>query len=478
MELNTTAEKNTVELFEKWAGENALKIEKLPPSGSYREYYRISGNAKTAIGAYNTDRKENIAFTEFTKHFMQLKFNVPQLYAENLDKNVYLLEDLGDTTLFVRIKQIRQMNVQFSAELLEIYKNTLRELPKFQIEGAKKLNFDLCYPRHSFDRQSMSWDCNYFKYYFLKLAKIPFDEQTLEDDFQTLIDYLLQAKHEYFLYRDCQSSNIMLHNDKTYFIDYQGGRKGALQYDIASLLYDAKADVPQDIRNQLLDFYISEIQKYEKIDASEFKNYFYGYVIIRIMQAMGAYGFRGFYEKKTQFLQSIPYALKNLEWLVNNVKLDVEIPTLWKVLNHLVTSEELKKFGRKTLTVTINSFSYKKGIPEDTSGNGGGFVFDCRVLPNPGRYEEYKSNSGKDKVVKDFFTRKEVVDEYLTQVKHLAEMGVDNYLNRKFSNIMFNFGCTGGQHRSVFCSETLAKHLQNKYDINIVLTHTEENNWM
>jgi len=468
----------TVELFETWAGEKAISIEKLPPSGSYREYYRISSANKTAIGAYNIDAKENVAFTEFTKHFKSKNLNVPALYDTDLKNNVYLLEDLGDTTLFAKIKQIRQMNVHFPFELIEIYKNTLSELPKFQVLGREGLDFDLCYPRHSFDRQSMLWDCNYFKYYFLKLAKIPFDEQHLEDDFQRLIDYLLQADSNYFLYRDCQSSNIMLHNNKTYFIDYQGGRKGALQYDIASLLYDAKADVPQEIRTELLDFYISELQKYTQVDKEQFKNFFYGYVIIRIMQAMGAYGFRGLYEKKTQFLQSIPYALKNVEWLLQNITLQIPVSELWNVLHRLVESEELQKYGRKSLTLTINSFSYKKGIPKDNSGNGGGFVFDCRGLPNPGRYERYKSLSGKDESVRQFLQNEPIVDEFIGHIKKICEMSVDNYMNRKFANLMINFGCTGGQHRSVYCAEMISNYLSEKYDINLVLTHTEEGNWM
>ncbi|MCD6440906.1 MAG: phosphotransferase [Candidatus Marinimicrobia bacterium] len=472
MELHT--EQELIRLFEDWSGENVVTIQPLPPSGSYREYYRIKGTTRTAIGAYNSDKKENRAFTEFTKHFHSLGLNVPALYRENPEENIYLVEDLGDTTLYTYINQNRS-GKSYPDRLIDIYKSVIEQLPKFQINAGKDLNYSLCYPRSRFDKRSMMWDLNYFKYYFLKLAQIPFDEQDLEEDFQTFTDYLLQAGTDYFLYRDFQSRNVMLKDGKPYFIDYQGGRRGALQYDLASLLYDSKADMPVEVRKILLEHYISIVSKEINIQPEEFTRYFYGYVLIRIMQAMGSYGFRGFYEKKEHFLQSIPYALANLTTILENVQLPIEIPALWDALQKVVRSKRLQKIStnQKPLTITVNSFSYKRGIPIDVSGHGGGFVFDCRAIHNPGRYEEFAGFTGKDKPVINFLDREKDIKPFLTNVYSLIDQSVEKYLQRNFTNLMVSFGCTGGQHRSVYCAEALAKHLKNKFNIRLVLRHLE-----
>ena len=372
------------DLFHRWCGENVVSITKLPASGSPREYYRIKGTNSSAIGAINLDQEENKAFIAFSKHFHSLGLAVPEIYLVDLENHAYLQEDLGDMTLFDFIFQLRD-NGNFPEALKEVYKKVLTELQKFQITGAKNLDFTVCYPRASFDRQSMQWDLSYFKYYFLKLAGIPFNEQLLENDYNTLIEYLLAQDNNYFLYRDFQSKNVMLRKDKPFFIDYQGGRKGALQYDVASLLYDSKADIPPAIREELLEHYITGLSDYPEVDATQFRESYYAYVLIRIMQAMGAFGFRGFYEKKTHFLQSIPYALNDLKWILEHVKFSIEIPTLLKVYKDLLKAPKLKRFKDKgsrkpTLTVNVNSFSYKHGIPEDSDGHGGGNVFDCRAI--------------------------------------------------------------------------------------------------
>lgn len=464
------------EIFENWSNEKAQSINQLPTSGSSREYYRISGNKKTVIGAINDNREENVAFLKFSKHFKNKGLAVPEIYSEDLDNNIYLEEDLGNKTLFNYLFEVRN-NGDFPDELISVYKKVLDELLKFQIE-AKDLDYSYCYPRASFDKQSMHWDLSYFKYYFLKLADIPFNEQKLEDDFNTFINYLLSENCDYFLYRDFQSRNIMLKDSKVYFIDYQGGRKGALQYDIASLLYDSKADLPQPIREKLFAYYIAKLKKYQEVDEGKFKQYYYGYVLIRIMQAMGAYGFRGFYEKKKHFLQSIPYALKNLNWILNNTELPIKIPDMLDVLQSLTTSENLKKFEPKKkhkspLTVSINSFSYKNGIPEDRTGHGGGYVFDCRVLHNPGKYKVYKELTGKDQPVIDFFNKEEDINDFLENVFSLVDMTIERYEDRNFTNLMISFGCTGGQHRSVYSAEQLKEHLQEKYAVQMVLWHRE-----
>ncbi|MGE5447552.1 MAG: phosphotransferase, partial [Bacteroidales bacterium] len=301
----------------------------------------------------------------------------------------------------------------------------------------------------------------------------------LEDDFMLFSDYLLAADNNYFLYRDFQSRNIMLKDGKVYFIDYQGGRKGALQYDLASLLYDAKANIPEEERAELLEFYLQELAKYKTVDREKFISLFDGYVLIRIMQAMGAYGFRGFFEKKKHFLKSIPFALKNLQILLKKSTIEVKLPELMKVLREVSQSEYLKSLGeskKSRLTVTIKSFSYKKGIPVDTSGNGGGFVFDCRAVHNPGRYAEYKQSTGKDKDVIQFLEEKSAMAEFMNPVISLVSQSVEVYMERGFTSLSVSFGCTGGQHRSVYAAEKLAQYLTNKYPVTVVLQHIEQEN--
>jgi aminoglycoside/choline kinase family phosphotransferase len=465
------------DLFHRWCGERIKSITKLPASGSPREYYRINGTSRTAIGAINLDREENEAFLEFSSHFHSLGLAVPEIYLTDLDNNAYLQEDLGDITLFDYVFQLRD-NGNFPEALTEVYKKVLSELQKFQINGAKDLNYSVCYPRASFDRQSMQWDLSYFKYYFLKLAGIPFNEQLLENDYNTLIEYLLAQDNNYFLYRDFQSKNVMLRDGLPYFIDYQGGRKGALQYDVASLLYDSKADIPAEIREELLEHYIAGLANYPQVDASKFRESYFAYVLIRIMQAMGAYGFRGFYEKKTHFLQSIPYALNDLEWILNNVAFDIEIPTLLQVYEELLKAPKLKRFKDKgyrksTLTVNINSFSYKHGIPEDPSGHGGGYVFDCRVMTNPHHEDQLKDLNGKDKPVIEFLDQQSDVNEFLSSSFALVDMSVDKYEDRNFARLRVSYGCTGGQHRSVYCAERLAEHLRESQNVRVTLWHRE-----
>lgn len=464
-------------LFESWCFESPEKITPLAKSGSDRHYFRIISKNNCALGVFNPDARENLAFIEFSKHFKSKNICVPTIYAEDIGNNAYLIEDLGDMTLFNFLTEERKKSKgEFSQPLMDIYKKVIGELPKIQIYAGEGLNYSLCYPRSDFDKQSMMWDLNYFKYYFLKLGGILFDEQALEDDFQKFTDYLLTADKKYFLFRDFQSRNIMIKDEKIYFIDYQGGRRGALQYDLASLLYDAKADIPDEIRIQLLNFYINKLQNYIKTDSKTFKEYFYGFVIIRILQALGAYGFRGFYEKKAHFLASIPYALDNLKSLLEKPDLKFDFPTLKSVLNAVANSERLRSLAAKSnnLTILINSFSFKRGIPVDETGHGGGFVFDCRALPNPGRYEQYKTLTGKDLSVIDFLKKEESVDQFFSHIEFIVSQSVDNYLARGFDYLTVNFGCTGGQHRSVYLAEKLAAKLKDKYNLNLVLRHREQ----
>lgn len=464
-----------IRLYEKHFKEEMTAFQLLPASGSYREYCRIQSANHQAIGAYNADVQENKAFLSFSKHFLSQHILVPEIYAENDEQTCYIQEDLGNLTLFDYLSKTRERE-EFSDRIVQVYKKVLTELPKIQIVAGQGIDYSKCYPRAAFDKQSMMWDLNYFKYYFLKLAKIPFDEQALEDDFQTFTDYLLKAPSDYFLYRDFQSRNIMLRDNKVAFIDYQGGRKGPLQYDLASLLYDAKADIPQDVRNELLEYYLDELESYQPTDRKEFKSYFSGYVLIRIMQAMGAYGFRGFYEKKEHFLKSIPFALSNLTYILANHTIPVELNELFKVLTAVSESDYLREIGRQEseLTIRVCSFSYKKGLPEDPSGNGGGYLFDCRAIHNPGRYDEYKQLTGKDEPVIRFLEERSEMAEFLKHSFALIDQSVSTYIKRGFTNLSVGFGCTGGQHRSVYAAEQMAKHLKNKFKVNVVLSHREQ----
>jgi len=473
--LKNSDKNEIIQLFENHFNEKVTSFKMLPPSGSYREYCRLKNEKRTVIGAFNADVKENTAFITFTNHFRSKELPVPEIYAVSSDLKKYLLEDLGDITLFDFLSGIRESE-GFSENIIAEYRKVLQVLPRIQVVAGSDLDYSVCYPRAAFDKQSMMWDLNYFKYYFLKLAKIPFDEQALEDDFQAFSDDLLTADSDFFMYRDFQSRNVMLKNNEVHFIDYQGGRRGALQYDLASLLYDGKADIPPQLRLRLFGFYLDELKKYMPVNEKEFTDYFRGFVLIRIMQAMGAYGFRGFYEKKEHFLKSIPYALKNLEFLLEDLDLPVETIELTKILNMLTHSESLKEIGhvKSNLTVRITSFSYKKGIPRDPSGNGGGFVFDCRAIHNPGRYPEFKNLTGKDLEVQQFLEKKSEIGIFLDAVKTLVDQTVKTYLERSFSHLSVNFGCTGGQHRSVYSAEKLAEHLKNNFPVNVVLIHREQ----
>jgi aminoglycoside/choline kinase family phosphotransferase len=442
--------------------------------GSGRIIVRLGAGEQSAVGILHSVREENRAFLEFSRHFRKCGLAVPEIYAEDLGQGAYLEEDLGDTTLFEFLSEHRQGAV-LDAEAIEAYRKAVAELPRFQVVAGKDLNYKVCYPRGSFDRQSINWDLNYFKYYFLRLAGIPFNEQALEDDFGRLTRFLLTAPHDYFLYRDFQSRNIMLHGGKPWFLDYQGGRKGALQYDIASLLFDGKADLPPAVRQELLDYYLDCLTHYIDFDREAFLHLYYAYVYVRILQALGAYGFRGFYERKAHFLQSVPYALKNLEWLGENVRLPIALPALLDALAGMAKSEKLQGLGHteEALTVRVFSFSFHKQMPTDESGNGGGFVFDARSLPNPGREEQYKKLTGKDEPVIDFLNSKEPVHAFYANAETMVDSAVANYLQRGFANLMVSFGCTGGQHRSVFLAEQLARHLRATKGVNVVLRHVE-----
>ena len=443
--------------------------------GSGRAIVRLTGGGFSAIGIVHSVREENLAFLEFSRHFRRHGLPVPEIYAEDLSAGAYLEEDLGDTTLF-EFLGLHRTGEAIAPEVMEAYRNVVAVLPRFQVEAGRDLNYKVCYPRSSFDRQSIAWDLNYFKYYFLRLAGVPFNEQALEDDFSLLTKFLLNADRDYFLNRDFQSRNVMLRSGQPFFLDYQGGRKGALQYDIASLLFDGKADLPPRMRQELLDYYLECLGGHIKVDREAFMEHYYAYVYVRILQALGAYGFRGFYERKAHFLQSVPYALKNLCWLASHVKLPIALPALMEALDGIAASEKLQGLdsSAEALTVRIFSFSFHREMPSDESGNGGGFVFDTRSLPNPGREEQFRSMTGMDAAVIDYLNREASVHQYLAHVLSLVDASVNEYRRRGFKNLMVSFGCTGGQHRSVYLAEQLAKHLRDTSGVDVVVRHIEQ----
>jgi aminoglycoside/choline kinase family phosphotransferase len=463
--------------------------------GSGRVIIRVAAGQRSAIGILYDVREENVAFLEFSRHFRRHDLPVPEIYGDDLRHGAYLEQDLGNTTLFEFLVANRA-GENIAPVAVDAYKNVVQMLPRFQVEAGRDLNYKVCYPRSSFDRQSITWDLNYFKYYFLRLAGIPFSEQALENDFSRLTKFLLSAPRDYFLYRDYQSRNVMLLDGQPFFLDYQGGRKGALHYDIASLLYDAKADLPPALRQKLLDHYIEALKGHLEIERDAFMHHYYAFVYVRIMQALGAYGFRGFYERKPHFLQSVPYALRNLCWLLEHATLPIALPALTGAFKNIVISEKLQALpsvgetrsapvarapaetkpavAAENLVVRIFSFSFHRGgAPKDETGHGGGFVFDVRSLPNPGREERFKTLTGKDTPVIDYLRQHASVGEYLKNAESLVDASIRNYQSRGFKSLTASFGCTGGQHRSVYLAEQLASHLRGRAGVEVVVRHIE-----
>ena len=458
----------------RWAGKHPDQLAKLPLSGSVRKYFRIRVSGTTIIGVYSDNPAENRAFLSFTKHFRDKGLNVPEILFEDLNNNVYLLEDLGDILLYDEVIS-RKKDTPIPGRLKRLYQKTLDHLVRFQVDGFDGLDLSVCVPRPAFDKQSVMWDLHYFKYYVLKLFNIPFDEQALEDEFNKLADYLTDQEYNFFLYRDFQSRNILVHKEDLYFVDYQGGRRGPLQYDLASILFEAKTDLPPEVREELLDYYTGLISSRLQINGELFKGDYYHFVFVRILQALAAYGLRGYVENKALFLESYPYALRNLEWLLSANLLSLSLPETLGSLRKVLELKELRGYSRdeSKLQISINSFSYKKGIPKDMSGHGGGFVFDCRALPNPYRSEDLRNLTGRDDPVIQFMDDKVEVNDFMEHVCSVIGQAVSNYRSRGFNSLMVSFGCTGGQHRSVYCADRLARFIWKKHGVETQVVHRE-----
>lgn len=468
-------------LFANYSSERIDRIEKLPQSGSSRQYFRIFSGGKSYIATYNLNEKENNTFVAFSLHFKKLNLPVPAIYAVSDDSLLYLQEDLGTRSLLDILEEKGPCD-----EVFGLFKKALTQLAKLQIAGHKNFDYNLCLTAREFGKQAIQSDLLYFKYYFLDTLGFPYDKQALLNEFEALSIFLTQTKYKYFMFRDFQSRNIMVKNEEVFFIDYQGGMNGALQYDVASLLWQAKAGLSDEWKSSLLDYYIGEVNVLLKtpIDKESFNSQYKGYVLIRLLQVLGAYGFRGLFERKAHFLTSIPFALNNLKWFVENRSIGIDLPEFEKILHHLVNEKIVQRFtpvkaeDNTPLIVEVNSFSYRKGIPKDETANGGGFVFDCRGILNPGRVEEYKKLSGLDKPVQDFLEQRTEMNKYLNSVFDLIDISVENYIGRGFENLQINFGCTGGQHRSVYAAMQTARHLRNKYNVNVMLHHTNKENWV
>lgn len=506
------------ELYRQWSGVVPAHVEQLAGAGSNRVYYRLTAPADSAlsiprevIGCVGTSRDENRAFIALSRHFSEKKLPVPEIFAVSDDESRYLQTDLGATSLFDALKKGREDGGQYNETEIQLLETTIRLLPRLQIIGAEGLDWSVCYPQPSFDEQNVMFDLNYFKYCFLKATEIDFHELKLEGDFRQMAADLTTRKESDdwgFMYRDFQARNVMLpsslslpfHSSFTslpvpYFIDFQGGRRGPIYYDLASFLWQASARYSDELRRHLLDVYYEELKQNKKVPArEEFDLQLSLFVLFRTLQVLGAYGFRGYFERKQHFIASIPPAKENLRKLLKNSTVCDAYPYLKTVLLQLcdegeTTCETISKSSeptieaipkpteapeKKPLVVRVFSFSYKKGIPDDESGNGGGYVFDCRSTHNPGRYEPYKQLTGLDEPVIRFLEDDGEITTFLESVYKLADTHVERYLERGFTSLMFSFGCTGGQHRSVYSAQHLAEHIHEKFGVEVRLCHREQ----
>ena len=458
-------------LFESYSGRAAKDCVELTSSGSNRRYFRLTGGNLSIVGVIGTNKAENNAFVSISRHFIEKGIRVPRVLAVSEDGMRYIQEDLGDDMLYNMVAQGRDSGVYSSYERALLVK-TIEQLPKIQFRGGEGMDWKVCFPEPAFNERMVMFDLNYFKYCFLKATGLDFDEVRLQEDFEHLRDDLMGDMGETFMYRDFQARNVMVKDGEPYFIDFQGGRRGPIYYDVASFVWQARSRFPEDLRNELVEAYLRALKGYTEVDENEFRTRLRLFVLFRTIQVLGAYGFRGFFEKKPHFLASVPYALSNLRKLLKTPFSDY--PYLNEVLTKLTTLRQLNDVAEdKRLKVSITSFAYKKGIPVDPTGNGGGYVFDCRSINNPGKYEHYRQFTGLDAEVIKFIQDDGEADKFLQHVYELVDPHVKRFIERKFTNLQVCFGCTGGQHRSVYCAEHLAEHLSSKYDIKVTVTHRE-----
>jgi len=477
-----TATEAIKQLFASFSDATITAIDKLPQAGSERHYYRLHTDSGNYIATHGANIKENEAFIYFSRHFAEKGLRTAKVLCVNADKSIYIQEDFGSTSLLDKLEQ-----AGYTDDMYDLYKQSLQQLALLQVKGHDGLDYKKCLTNASFGKEAIIADLLYFKYYFLDALRKPYDKQKLIKDFEALSNYLSHTEYKFFMFRDFQSRNIMVDmNNEVHFIDYQGGMKGAPQYDVASLLWQAKANLPDAWKQRLLEDYMEAFEKIveQPIDKDIFRSQYNGYVLIRLLQVLGAYGFRGLFERKAHFLTSIPLALQNLKWFTSNQHIGIALPEFKKVLEICISDEVIAEFtpvqatSETPLLISINSFSFiKTGYPKDETKNGGGFVFDMRGILNPGRFDEYKHLSGLDKPVKDFLEQRTKMPDFLNSVYSIIDISVEDYIKRGFEHLSINFGCTGGQHRSVYAAEAIARHLRNKFKVKIELAHTNKENW-
>lgn len=471
------------QLYKEWSGAEPTAIDLLPESGSERRYFRLHGAKGTVIGTYGENVRENETFQFFTEHFNKKNLPVPTFLFFSADKYCYLQSDLGDESLLSMLEKEGE-----GEHVYALFQKTVQSLARLQVQADQGFDYSRCLTNQEFGKQAILADLLYFKYYFLDTLRKPYDKQKLIDDFDALSNYLTHTEYKYFLFRDFQSRNVLVNDDQVYFIDYQGGMKGAPQYDLASLLWQAKANLSAEWKEKLLNDYLDALDKEigAPINRTVFRSQYNGYVLIRLLQVLGAYGFRGLFGRKAHFLTSIPLALSNLKTYLSKQTVGIALPEFMKVLNLCISDEIVQQFTptqateSTPLVVKICSFSYRGEAPKDTSSNGGGFVFDCRGIVNPGRVEEMKTQTGRDKPVKDFLEQQTLMPDFLNSVYDLVDITVEEYIKRGFESLMVSFGCTGGQHRSVYAADALARHLRNKFKVNVELRHLvqDSKNWV
>ncbi|MBO5659839.1 MAG: phosphotransferase [Bacteroidaceae bacterium] len=496
-------------LYKETKGDLPVVCEELPGAGSNRKYYRLRANdGSSLIGVVGTSRDENHAFCYLVRHFKELHLPVPALIAQSPDGLRYLQTDLGDVSLFDALKRGRDAGGRYNKRECELLFKTIAALPEIQIKGGRGLDYSQCYPQEELDEVNVLFDLNYFKYCFLKATGLDFHELKLEAAFQLMAHDIAAIPQKSFMYRDFQARNVMLDADgNPFFIDFQGGRKGPVQYDVASFLWQASAKYNDVLRQELIQVYIDNLKQYVEVNEKKFRENLQLCVLFRLLQVLGAYGFRGYFERKKHFLESIPPAMQNIRDLLEHG--GCPYPYLREILAQLVSLPQFalepeariertdgykttapnpykshisdgpatfsKYDGKGPLVVRVYSFSYAKGIPLDDSGNGGGYVFDCRSTHNPGRYEPYKKLTGLDEPVIRFLEDDGEILSFLESVYRLADAHVQRYLQRGFTNLMFCFGCTGGQHRSVYSAQHLAQHIHSKFGIEVRVCHREQN---
>lgn len=463
------------QLYKTWCGRKPVQVDVLPQSGSDRRYFRLHNeNGETVIATLGANVPENETFIYFSGHFQNKDLHVPEVLAVNQDRTIYLQNDLGDVSLLNILEE-----KGYSEETYNLFRESLHQLARVQVLGDEDLNYDRCLTNKEFGKQAIMADLLYFKFYFLDGLRKPYDKQKLIDDFEALSSFLTYTEFKFFMFRDFQSRNIQIKGEQVFFIDYQGGMKGAPQYDVASMIWQARANLPDEWKANLLEDYMNSFESIigQPLDRAVFQSQYNGYVLIRLLQVLGAYGFRGLFERKAQFLTSIPLALKNLRWFLENNSLGISVPEFKRVLELCVEEEIIERFTPiqaeedSPLVVKICSFSFKKGLPPDEAGNGGGFVFDVRAIDNPGRHEEYKTIHGRDRPVMEYLERQTRMQDFLNAVSDIIDISVEEYIRRGFSNLSVNFGCTGGQHRSVYAADALALHLKQKYKVKVNVCH-------